>query len=1511
MAYVVQGSGVRDQGVETARRAVSTPDPRSLIPELRAFLKEQLPDYMLPSAFVSLDQLPLTPNGKLDRQALPAPTLAQRADATYMAPRSPLEEVLASLWASVLDLPRVGIYDNFFALGGHSLLATQLLVRVRQALQVQLSVRALFEAPTVATFAERVVAARQVDKPLLLAPPLLPAAHDTPPLAFAQERLWFLDQLAPGNPFYNTPLNVRMDGQLELVAFARTLSRIVQRHAALRTTFASVAGRPVQIIAPPQRLALPLLDLRALPEQARTALSQRLASAEARRPFDLARGPLLRVGLLRLDDTEHLLLLTAHHIVFDGWSTAVFVREVQALYAAFALDQADPLPPLPIQYADYALWQRQWLQGAVLEEQLAFWRQQLRGAPAATDLPLDYPRPAMQQFRGARHQFTLTPALTHELVALSQRAGVTLFMLLLAAWQVVLARYSDQDDLCVGMPIAGRTQTELEGLIGFFVNTLVIRSDLSGNPTFRELLNRVRTTVLDAYEHQDVPFEMVVEAAQPARSLSHAPLFQSLFTLQNMPQTTLDLPGVTLSPLDLEGTSALFDLILGMMEGPNGLIGALIYNTDLFASTTTAHMLSQFITLLDALVADPDRRIAELPSLNDAERRQLYAPRHADADAAHSSCIHTLFEQQAARAPDAIAVVQGSQQLTYHELNRCANQLAHMLHELGVGSEMAIGICLEPSPALVRSLLGVLKAGGACVALIPSLLGERFTSVVEQAQLPLLITATKDEGRRTKDDLEASQTPIVNRKSKIVNLAVDWPQIAQQSANALAYPLGGATPNNLASATVSAQAVGTPISLLVAHHQICDLATAQIRAADIRPASRVLPYLANDLASLFLPLLAGATLCMAAPQAPVSGASAQRAAYEQAATTLLLPSALLGALSETELPLVRTLVVAGAAASTTTLARWAAGRTVYMAYGPTEAPFWAPLIVDAPARQRLVVGTPITPTTLYLLDARGQPVPIGVPGELHIGGATVARGYRDRPALTAERFIPNPFASDGDKKTRRQGDKESGDVAEPQSAICNLQSAIGERLYKTRERARALPDGTFELFGPRERHSQVRGFPVDRGVIVDAVNRHPLVRESVVVTRADDAGATSMVAYVVPQQGSGIRDQGSADPASLSLSPNPRSPIPDLRDFLKARLPDYMLPAAIVTLDRLPLTQDGALDIAALPPATEPDSDAQSAAGASASPALAIRQATLSSRRAELSSAKQALLEQRLRGKLTRPTSWSPVVAIQPTGTQPPFFCVHPVGGTVLCYVELARELGKDQPFYGLQSAGLDGSRTPLNRIEDMATSYLDALRAVQPNGPYRIGGWSLGGVVAFEMAQQLRQRGTVVSLFLIDCMAPVELNLVDAAIDDETLLLGFVQDLAGRLGKPMPLSESELRQRAPAAQLPYLIERARQVQLLPPEIDAAQMQHMLNVYKANLAGMVQYRPQPYPDRIIMLRAQEELHRSGGDHTMGWGEVAAGPVVIEVVPGNHYTILNPPQVQLLATKLGPLLAAQG
>ncbi|RMF31802.1 MAG: amino acid adenylation domain-containing protein, partial [Chloroflexi bacterium] len=652
--------------------------------ELRRFLQERLPDYMVPSAYVVMDALPLTPNGKVDRQALPEPQWSRRQLAgEYVAPRTPVEEVLAGIWSQVLGVEEVGVHDNFFELGGHSLLATQLVSRVREAFEIELPLRHVFECPTIATLAERIEIIQRTEAGVQ-APPIRPVPRDREiPLSFSQQRLWFLDQLEPNSPLYNIPDAVRITGPLDVGVLEQSLNEIVRRHEVLRTTFAAVDGRPIQVIAPELHLPLPVVDLRGLPKARREEEALRLATEEAQRPFDLARGPLLRALLLRLDEEEHIALLTVHHTVSDGWSTGVFMGEMAALYEAFAAGKPSPLPELPIQYADFAVWQREWLQGEVLEAQLAYWKEQLAGLPPILELPTDRPRPAFQTFRGDYQTFTLPEELTQAIKELCQREGVTLFMTLLAAFQTLLSRYSGQDDISVGVPIANRTRAELEGLIGFFVNTLVMRTKLDGNPTFRQVLKRVREVALGAYAHQDLPFEMLVEALQPERDMSHTPLFQVMFVLQNAPAEPLELPGLTLTPVEVDRGTATFDLTLSMTEGPEGLSGSLEYNTDLFDAATIRRMLGHFQTLLEAVVADPDRPIAQLPLLTKPERQQMLVQWNATAtDFDHDRCAHHLVEAWAARQPHAIAVTFEDQALSYAELDRRANQLAHHLQKL-------------------------------------------------------------------------------------------------------------------------------------------------------------------------------------------------------------------------------------------------------------------------------------------------------------------------------------------------------------------------------------------------------------------------------------------------------------------------------------------------------------------------------------------------------------------------------------------------------------------------------------------------------------------------------------------------------------------------------------------------------------------------------------------------------------------------------------------------------------
>jgi len=793
-----------------AAYVVPAQEPPPTAGELRLFLQERLPDYMVPSAFVLMDALPLTPNGKVDRQALPAPDWSLRQlEGEYVAPRTPVEEVLANIWAQVLGVKQVGVHDNFFELGGHSLLATQLVSRVREAFEIDLPLRNVFESPTVAMLAEHIEILQRTEAGVQ-APPIRPVSRDRElPLSFAQQRLWFLDQLEPNSPMYNIPDVVRLIGPLDVEVLKRCLNEIVRRHEVLRTTFAVVDGRPVQVIAPELTIPLPVVDLRSLPKAEREEEALRLATREAQRPFDLARGPLLRATLLRLDDEEHIALLTVHHIVSDGWSTSVFMGEMAALYEAFSTGKPSPLPELPIQYADFACWQREWLQGEVLEAQLSYWKQQLAGLPPLLELPTDRPRPPVQTFRGDYQSFTLPEDLCRAIKDLCQQEGVTLFMTLLAAFQTLLYRYSGQDDISVGIPIANRTRAEIEGLIGFFVNTLVMRTDLSGDPTFRELLQRVREVALGAYAHQDLPFEMIVDALQPERDMSHSPLFQVAFALQSSPRRTRSLPtsGLIIEPVEAHSGTAKYDLTLFINEEGEQLIGSLEYNTDLFDASTIQRMLSHFQTLLESIVADPDQRISALPLLTATEWRQQMVEWNATSmDFPQDQCIHWLFEAQVQQRPDAIAVTFEDQALTYAELNRRANQLAHYLQKLGVGPEVLVGISTERSPEMIIGILGTLKAGGAYLPLDPTYPQERLAYMLEDSNASVLLTQS-----HLLDRLGVKHDPqsAIRNPQSVICLDTDWPLIAQEPDT---NPVSGVTPDNLAYVIYTSGSTGRPTS---------------------------------------------------------------------------------------------------------------------------------------------------------------------------------------------------------------------------------------------------------------------------------------------------------------------------------------------------------------------------------------------------------------------------------------------------------------------------------------------------------------------------------------------------------------------------------------------------------------------------------------------------------------------------------------------------------------------------
>ncbi|MEM7758012.1 MAG: condensation domain-containing protein, partial [Cyanobacteria bacterium P01_A01_bin.40] len=791
------------------------------------------------------------------------------------------------------------------------------------------------------------------------------------PLSFAQQRLWFLDQMEPGNPLYNVPGAVRLQGFLDIAAFEQSFNEIVRRHEALRTTFKIVDGQPVQAIAPALKLALPILNWRQLEEEEKETEIQRLANDEAQQPFDLAQGPLIRITLVRLADTEYVALLTMHHIVSDAWSMGVLVRELSTLYEVFATGKSSTLPELPIQYADFAAWQRQWLQGEVLETQLSYWQKQLGGSLPVLQLPTDRPRPRVQTFRGAAYSFSLNSTLTEALKELSQQSEVTLFMTLLAAFKTLLYRYTFQEDILVGSPIANRNRTETESLIGFFINTLVLRTDLSGNPTFQELLGRVRQITWDAYDHQDLPFEKLVEELQPERDLSYSPLFQVKFMLDNVPKEDLKLTGLTLSFLDAKNLTAKLDLSLDMYETASGLAGAFEYNTDLFDEATIACMANHFCSLLSGIVDNPEQPISQFPLLTTVEQQQiLFDWNNTQTEYPQDQCFPQLFEQQAEQTPNAVAVVFQDQQLTYHELNQRANSLAHYLQKLGVKPEFKVGLCVERSPEMIIGMLGILKAGGAYLPLDPTYPPARLAFMLSDSQVSILLTTQK-----LTDQLPQLPT-------QIICLDTDHNLLAEANQT---NPDSKVTVNNLAYLIYTSGSTGTPKGVLVTHEGLVNLTQDKIRTCQVKASSRILQFFSfsfdASIPEIVMALGSGAALYLGTQNDLLPGQTLLEFLRQHAITHITLPPSALAVLPSTDLPALEMVLVGGEAPSPELISQWSQGRLFINAYGPTETTVNASMVECGNGKGLLPTVRPAANKQLYILDPNLQPVPIGVPGE--------------------------------------------------------------------------------------------------------------------------------------------------------------------------------------------------------------------------------------------------------------------------------------------------------------------------------------------------------------------------------------------------------------------------------------------------------------------------------------------------------------------------------------------------
>ncbi|MBD2120848.1 non-ribosomal peptide synthetase [Trichocoleus sp. FACHB-262] len=971
------------------------------------------------------------------------------------------------------------------------------------------------------------------------------------PTSFAQQRLWFLEQLVPNTCLYNVPTVFRLTGALNVVVLEQCFNELVRRHETLRTTFVMIDGEPAQAIAPRLQIPLSIIDLQHCSVLEREAEAQRLIRTEMQRPFCLSQGPLIRLMLFRLAPSEHILLINLHHIVFDEWSSGILIRELGTLYTALSAGQESPLAELPIQYADFAHWQREWLQGDILASQLAYWRQQLREVPVL-DLPTDRPRPKLPTYQGALHQVELPQSLAEALNALSQNAGTTLFMTLLAAFQTLLYRYTGQTDIAIGSPIANRNRSELESLIGFFANSLVLRGDLSGNPNFVEILERSRQMTLAAYAHQDVPFEKLVEELHPVRNPSHNPLFQVVFALQNAPMTQLELPGLTLDAIEFDTRSSRFDLELYLWEcGENfrglwgqgwqnstGLRGVVVYNTDLFQPETIARFMRSLQTLLEAVVANPHQRLADLPVLTAAEQKQILLDWNQTNTAyPKSQCIHQLFEAQVEKSPDAIALQFGDKQFTYQALNQGSNQLAHYLQKLGVEAKTFVGVCLERSSEMVAALLGILKSGGAYVPLDPTYPSERLRFMIEDAQVPVLLT--QSEYREQFRDCSV----------QVICLDQEWAAIAQEMEENLSPQV---TPEDLAYVVYTSGSTGQPKGVAVPHRAVnrlvCDTNYIQIHPSDrIAQVSNV----SFDAATFEIwgALLNGAQLIGIDREVSLSPLKFATALAQQQIDILFLTTALFNQVAS-EVPTafhrLRYLLFGGEVADlqqVRAVIQAGAPKHLLHVYGPTECTTFASWyeIQELSETATLPIGRPVANTQLYILDTQLQPVPIGAKGELYIGGDGLATGYLNQSKLTAERFISYKNEA--------------------------------SYLYKTGDLARYQSDGNIEFLGRTDNQVKLRGFRIELGEVEAALQQHPQVQAAIAKLQSSEPQADDLQAD---------RDQKSLV-AYIVSSQKPAPTTSELRSFLKAKLPEYMIPSAIAVLEILPLTPNGKVDRRALP----------------------------------------------------------------------------------------------------------------------------------------------------------------------------------------------------------------------------------------------------------------------------------------------------------------------------------------
>jgi amino acid adenylation domain-containing protein len=1313
------------------------------------------------------------------------------------------------------------------------------------------------------------------------------------PLSFSQQRLWFIDQLYHGSSFYNIPIAFHIQGKLNITALQQSLNEILKRHEIWRTNLILVNGEPIQKITPNLTWNIPIINLEHLSGQDWEAEVKQLVAKEAIKPFNLAKELLVRAILLKLNEEEHVLLVTMHHIITDGWSCGVFLRELSTLYPAFSTNQPSPLPPLPIQYADFSIWQRDRIQGEFLATKLNYWKQQLNGELPVLQLPTDRPRPTVTSFNGAKQYFTLSTALTDALRQLSLQEDATLFMSLLAAFNILLYHYTDQEDILIGSPIANRNRAELEGMLGLFVNTLVLRNNLSGNPSFREFLHRVREVNLDAYAHQDLPFEMLVEELQPERDLSRNPFYEVMFVLQNTPTSVQEVSGLTLRTLEFDSGTAQLDIFLSMFESQEGLTGCLEYNTDIFDAITISQFLNHFQTLLANIIANPEQRIYNLSLLNTFEKEQLlFKLNQISADYQNAS-LNQLFEQQVKRTPDSLALISQSKLLTYRQLNHKVNQLAHYLQKQGITQETLVAICLERDLDMVVGILAILKAGGAYIPLDPSYPVERLKFMLSDSQASILISR-----HEILAELSLSS-------AKTVCLDIHKDKIAQESSE---NPINISKLDHLAYIIYTSGSTGTPKGVLGTHRGTVNglhwlWKTYPFDPGEVCCQKTAISFV-DSIWEIFAPLLQGVPTVIINNETLLDPQLFIETLVHYKVTRIILVPSLLRLLLDNYSHLTEKLLQ---------LKLWiSSGETLSIKlvetfrelmpfaklinlYGSSEvsanATYYDTSLLPDQANS-VPIGRPIDNTQIYVLNRNLQPTPIGVIGELYIGGDGLAKGYLHRPELTQERFIDNPFISEN-------------------------------KLYKTGDLVRYLKDGNLEYLGRDDEQVKIRGFRVELAEIATVITQYPDVKESIVITEKDDQENQLLIAYVVIEK---------------------QNITAQLLTYLQQKLPNYMLPSAFVVLDALPLTPNGKIDKRALPTHklirvnitekviaprnftelsliklwenllnTSPIGVKDNFFNLGGHSFLAVRLMAkiqdIFGHNLTLSTLFENPTIEKLAAIVSQPfreSFNSPLVAINSSGSKIPFFCMHGAGGGINHYINLSRRLGEDYPFYALEH-NPNQEELEILTVEETANYYLQEIRQVQPKGPYLLGGHCYGGVLAFEMAQQLHREGETVDLLVVIDAILSETRIECTKDDNAKFLLRMAESIKTDSNIDFSLSFEELRDLSLNEQLDLINQK---MNFIFSDTEIKDFIRYYKLFKAHVQAMRNYTPLVYEQSITLFRAKEEIIHDfespefhSDDPLLGWGKCSSQPIQVMEVPGDHFSIFIEPHIQELAKKL--------